>query len=73
MNELNPQQFYRINRQYLISLGAIGNVHIYPKSRLKIELKPPVQEDIFVSFNKSPDFRRWLDGQRLSLDGNDNF
>jgi DNA-binding LytR/AlgR family response regulator len=63
MNELDPKQFYRINRQYLISLVSIANVHIYPKSRLKIELKPPVQEEIFVSFNKAPDFRRWLDGE----------
>lgn len=62
LNELNPQQFYRINRQYLINLEAIGNVHVYPKSRLKIELKPPVQDDVFVSIDKVTDFKRWLDG-----------
>jgi DNA-binding LytR/AlgR family response regulator len=63
-NELDPKQFFRINRQYLISLRAIGNVHIFPKSRLKISLSPPTQEDIFVSLDKVPDFKRWMDGEK---------
>jgi DNA-binding LytR/AlgR family response regulator len=62
--ELPANQFYRINRQYLIGLNAIANVFVYPKSRLKIELKPPVQEDIFVSLDKVTDFKKWFDGSR---------
>jgi len=64
LNELDSKQFYRINRQYLISLGSIGNVHVFPKSRLKIELKPPTQEEIFVSIDKVADFKKWLDGEK---------
>ena len=63
LKELDPSQFYRINRQYLINLASIGNVHVYPKSRLKIELKPPTTEDIFVSLDKVTDFKKWLDKQ----------
>jgi DNA-binding LytR/AlgR family response regulator len=61
-NELNPKQFFRINRQYLVKLNAISNVHVFPKSRLKLELNPPPTEDIFVSLDKVPDFKRWFDG-----------
>jgi DNA-binding LytR/AlgR family response regulator len=61
--ELNPDRFFRINRQYLISHKAITNVHIYPKSRLKVELNPPVKEMVFVSLDKVTEFKKWLDGQ----------
>ena len=61
--ELNPDRFFRINRQYLISHKAITNVHIYPKSRLKVELNPTVKEMVFVSLDKVTDFKKWLDGQ----------
>jgi DNA-binding LytR/AlgR family response regulator len=61
--ELNPSEFFRINRQYLISHKSIVNVHVYPKSRLKVELNPPVKEMIFVSIDKVTDFKKWLDGK----------
>jgi DNA-binding LytR/AlgR family response regulator len=61
--ELNPSDFFRINRQYLISHKSIVNVHVYPKSRLKVELNPPVKEMVFVSIDKVTDFKKWLDGR----------
>ena len=63
IQELNPKEFFRINRQYLISLKAIANVFVYPKSRLRIELNPPVQDSIFVSLDRVTEFKRWLDGE----------
>jgi DNA-binding LytR/AlgR family response regulator len=62
-SELDPKQFYRINRQYLVKLQAITTVHVFPKSRLKLELNPPAQEDIYVSLDKAADFKRWFDGE----------
>jgi DNA-binding LytR/AlgR family response regulator len=61
--QLNPNEYFRINRQYLVKLKAIVNVHIFPKSRLKLELSPAPQEEIFVSLEKVPEFKRWLDGE----------
>lgn len=61
---LNPKDFFRVNRQYLVKLKAIANVHIFPKSRLKLELNPTPAEEIFVSQEKVPDFKRWLDGEK---------
>ena len=64
MEELDPKLFFRVNRQYLVSLSSIANIHIYPKSRLKLELNPPVSEGIFVSLDKVPDFKKWVDGKK---------
>ena len=64
INQLDAKLFYRINRQYLISLKSIANVHIFPKSRLKLDLNPPQQDEIYVSIDKVPDFKRWLDGEK---------
>jgi DNA-binding LytR/AlgR family response regulator len=61
--EVNPKEFFRINRQYLVSHKAIANVFIYPKSKLKIELQPPVKESVFVSIDKVVEFKKWLDGE----------
>jgi len=63
--QLNPEEFFRINRQYFVRLQAIGNVIIYPKSRLKVVLNPPTDETIFVSLEKVPDFKRWMDGEKV--------
>jgi DNA-binding LytR/AlgR family response regulator len=63
MAELDPKQFFRVNRQYIVSLRSIVNIHIFPKSRLKLELNPPVPEGVFVSLDKVVDFKKWVDGK----------
>jgi len=63
LEELDPKQFFRVNRQYLINLNSIVNIHIFPKSRLKLELNPPVPEGVFVSLDKIVDFKKWVDGK----------
>jgi DNA-binding LytR/AlgR family response regulator len=60
--ELDPSQFFRINRQFLVSLPSIAQVHIFPKSRLKLDLKPAPAEGIFVSLDRVTEFKKWLDG-----------
>jgi len=60
--QLNPNDFFRINRQYLVKLSAIKNVHVFPKSRLKLELNPPATDELFVTLEKVPAFKKWIDG-----------
>lgn len=60
LNELNPKDFFRINRQYLVKHAAIRQVHIFPKSHLKLELAPKPAEDVFVSIDKVTAFKKWL-------------
>ncbi len=59
-NELDPAGFFRINRKYLVSHKAIKQVHIFPKSHLKLELQPKPDEDIFVSIDKVTPFKVWF-------------
>jgi DNA-binding LytR/AlgR family response regulator len=59
--QLDPVEFFRINRQYLIHIHAIKNIHVFPKSRLKIELNPPGGQEVFVSIDRVTEFKEWLD------------
>jgi two-component system response regulator LytT len=40
---LDPDQFFRINRQYLIRYSAIRRIHILSKSRIKLKVQPVPQ------------------------------
>jgi len=58
--EVDPANFFRVNRQFLVSLKAINHVNVYPKSRLKIELLPLSRHELFVSIDKVVKFKEWL-------------
>jgi DNA-binding LytR/AlgR family response regulator len=59
---LDPAQFFRINRKFLINMEAIVNMTNWSRSRIKIELKPPapVEDDAVVSIDRAVAFRKWL-------------
>ncbi len=60
---LDPQAFFRINRQYIVSLKAIEEMRAYTKSRVIIRLKPAGKEAPVVSAERSADFKMWLGGE----------
>lgn len=60
---LDPAKFFRVNRQYLISIESIGEMYAYSRSRVKINLIPPASESIIVSTERSPHFKKWLTGE----------
>ena len=64
LQELDPKLFFRVNRQYLVNLNSIVNIHIFPKSRLKLELNPAIPGGVFVSLDKVVDFKKWVDGTK---------
>jgi DNA-binding LytR/AlgR family response regulator len=59
---INPEIFFRINRKYIVSIDSISNMVAYSRSRVKLELKPMVDEefDTIVSIDRSSDFKKWL-------------
>jgi two-component system response regulator LytT len=59
-NLIDPDLFFRINRKYIVHLDAIKNMYVLSKSHLKLEMEPKPDEDTLVSFNKSAEFRKWL-------------
>jgi DNA-binding LytR/AlgR family response regulator len=58
--QLDPAIFYRVNRKYLIQLNAIKKIKTYPKSKLQLELDPPMNEDIVVSQENVAAFKEWM-------------
>jgi DNA-binding LytR/AlgR family response regulator len=57
---LNPREFFRINRQCLVSFSAIQTVHTHFKGKLKLDLLPKSRSDVFVSGDRMTDFKEWL-------------
>ena len=61
MKQLDDEQFYRANRQFIISLNCIKTIFIYGKNQLKIVVSPEPDEAILISKNKVSEFKKWLD------------
>ena len=59
--ELDPEKFYRANRQFIVRFKAIAVVHRYHKGKLLVEMSPKTDEEIIVSAEKSSSFKSWLD------------
>ena len=60
---LDPRDFFRINRQYLINLKAIHDMKTYSKARVIITLQPQAKEQPVVSSERAADFKQWLGGE----------
>ena len=58
---LNPQQFFRANRQCIINLEAVQSVKPLENSKLVLTLKPAIKFEIDISREKAPLFKKWLD------------
>lgn len=60
--QLDPEKFFRINRQVIVQFPAIKELLAYSKSRVKVIMEPPYGEDAVVSSERSAEFKRWLAG-----------
>lgn len=58
--ELNPNDFFRINRKFIIQLKAVKDIIVYSNSRLKLTLKSFKGEDIIVARERVQDFKNWI-------------
>lgn len=62
-NQFKSQEFFRVNRQFLISIQSILEISNWTNSRLILQLKPSVSEDVIVSREKVKEFKNWLGGE----------
>ncbi len=58
--ELDPAEFYRISRKFIIPLKAIKEIVVYSNSRLKLILPTYKDEEVVVSREKVSDFKIWI-------------
>ena len=62
INVLNPSDFFRVNRTFIISLNGVEDVIVYSSSRLKVTPKVSVEKEIIVSREKVSAFKTWFEG-----------
>ncbi|WP_080056691.1 LytR/AlgR family response regulator transcription factor [Spirosoma aerolatum] len=57
---LDPQHFFRLNRQVIAALDAVDKVHLYFNGKLKVSLVPAYEDEVVVSRDKAGELKRWL-------------
>jgi two-component system LytT family response regulator len=58
---LDPERFFRLNRQVLAQVDAVQRVHRRHKGKLEVDLLPPAAVPVLVSQERASEFRAWLD------------
>lgn len=56
---INPEKFFRVNRQFIIHIQAVGKIRTTHKG-LTIQLKPPFNTEIDISREKATVFKKWV-------------
>jgi two-component system response regulator LytT len=59
-HELDPAEFFRVSRKFIIPMKAIREIVVYSNSRLKVILPTYKEDEVIVSREKVGDFKAWL-------------
>lgn len=59
--QLDPEQFFRVNRTFIVNIDAIKDIVAYTNSRLKLQLNSFKEQEIIVSRERVRDFKTWID------------
>lgn len=59
-HSLDPIDFFRVNRTFIIGINAIKQMHTYSRSRVKIDVLPECDKECIVSTEKCSGFKEWL-------------
>jgi len=60
-NQLNPEDFFRVNRQFIVARKAILEANYYFNGKLSLKLQPEPSEKVLVSKARAVIFKAWLD------------
>ena len=58
--QLDPQSFFRANRQFIVQRRAITEVAFYFNGRLLLKTDPLAEENIIISKARVPEFKAWM-------------
>ena len=58
---LDPQDFFRLNRQFLARVESIACFRPIGKGKLLVDLSPRARGEIIVSQERAATFRGWLE------------
>lgn len=68
LEQMLGNEYYRVNRKYLIPFKSIEKIYFKEESKILIELKEPLNSIITVSRRKSNSFRKWLESPANNID-----
>lgn len=57
---LPHNQFFRINRQVIVNKRSINTFSSYSSDRIILTTSPSIAQELIVSKEKTPKFRRWM-------------
>lgn len=58
---VDPNNFFRINRNFLVNINCISEIISYSTNRLKLKLTSKTDNGLIVSRDKVSEFKRWMD------------
>lgn len=59
---LDPQEFFRLNRKFIVKISSIEQIKPYYNNRLKLVMKGSTSnEDLVISRERVPEFRVWAE------------
>lgn len=58
---VDPAEYFRVNRKYLVRGDSIQDIISYTNSRLRLVLKNSQDNDVIVARERVQEFRQWLD------------
>jgi DNA-binding LytR/AlgR family response regulator len=58
---LDPTQFFRISRKFIVQIDSISEIKGLVSSKLEVKLNQPSEHELFVSRDRGVAFRNWLD------------
>ena len=60
MHVVDPKKFFRVSRQFVVSLNSIQMIHTLSAGKLKLDIVPRSKHEVFVSGDRVSAFKEWL-------------
>lgn len=57
---LDPMEFCRANKQYIVAKSAISNLIVWYDSRLLVHVEVEIPEPMYVAKNRASEFKQWM-------------
>lgn len=59
-SDLDPKDFFRVSRKFIVPMKNIKDIVVYSNSRLKLILPTYKEDEVIVSREKVNDFKNWI-------------
>jgi len=58
---LNPADFIRANRQFIINSDGVKDISVWFDGRLRVNMKVDTPEPVYISKNRAAEFKQWME------------